>query len=306
MTMRAFDHLTRAEKAKVVVAAVLIVLFIGFPLMVAASHGSLDIDLSLSGCSSPGLAAGEPTTLADPISEHASFATDEVRGLDVTWHGGSLVVERGPVDAVKVREEVPAGTYEMDPTRATFTMRGDTLVVDDGLPGSDGGRTYPDMRLTITLPQDSTPALGRTELATDSAQVSVGGLSCEKLAVSSVSASVELSGITADGVELSDVSGSYALSASAIGELEVSTVSGSQTLAFGDDLPRSLRVSSVSGDTRLTLPTDAGFTLHVPEALGPDLRLRDGVTRQDETTYRSGDGALDVTLDAVGGTLTVA
>lgn len=302
MTMRAFDHLTRAEKAKVVVAVVLIAPCIGFPLMVAASHGALDIDLSLSGCSS----SGEPTTLAEPVSEHASFAADGVRGLDVTWHGGSLVVERGPVDAVEVSEEVPAGTYEMDPTRATFTMRGDTLVVDDGLPGSDGGRAYPDMRLTITLPQDGAPVLGSVELATDSARVSVGDLSCEKLAVSSVSASVELSGVTADGVELADVSGSYALSASTVGELEVNTVSGSQTLEFGDDLPRSLRVSSVSGDTKLTLPADAGFTLHVPEALGPDLRLRDGVTRQDETTYRSGDGALDVTLDSVGGTLTVA
>lgn len=304
--MRTFDRLTRAERVKVIVAVVLIVLFVGLPVFAAATHGTRRAGFSLFDWALSSVGPGKTTTLDDAISEQDSFAADQVRNLDVSWHGGSVTVERGTSDELVVREEVAAGTYEMDPTHASFALRGDTLVVDDGLPDTDDGRDLPDMRLTISLPQTDGWTLGRVELSGTAARTSVAGLTCDTLSLSTVSAPVELTGIAADSVKLSDVSGSYTLGASKVGKLQADTVSGSQALTFDDAVPSSISVQSVSGDTTLTLPEGTGLTLKVPEVLGPDLHLRDGVTQRDGTTYTSGDGALDITLDTVSGSFTLA
>ena len=101
--MKSFDRLTKAEKAKVIAAAVVIALLIGFPLMVALTRRTTSSRLPSIDLPVIGSVGGETTVLDEPIDEHASFDGDKVKGLDVTWNGGEVRLVRGTGDDVVVR-----------------------------------------------------------------------------------------------------------------------------------------------------------------------------------------------------------
>ena len=71
--MKCFDRLTKAEKAKVIAAAVVIALLIGFPLMVALTRRTTSNRLPSIDLPVIGSVGGETTVLDEPIDELASF-----------------------------------------------------------------------------------------------------------------------------------------------------------------------------------------------------------------------------------------
>ena len=93
--MKSFDRLTKAEKAKVIAAAIVIALLIGFPLMVALARKTTSSRLPSIDLPVIGSGNGETTVLDEPIDERASFDGDKVKGLDVTWNGGEVRLVRG-------------------------------------------------------------------------------------------------------------------------------------------------------------------------------------------------------------------
>ena len=139
--MKSFDRLTKAEKAKVIAAAIVIALLIGFPLMVALARKTTSSRLPSIDLPVIGSGNGETTVLDEPIDERASFDGDKVKGLDVTWNGGEVRLVRGTGDDVVVRARLGAGTYDMDPRHSSISLDESTgtLIVDDGLPESNNG-----------------------------------------------------------------------------------------------------------------------------------------------------------------------
>lgn len=231
--------------------------------------------------------SNEAFSLGAPFDKRAVYTASGVRNLDVTWQGGTVRVERGTSDKVSVRASLPAGTYDMDPTRVSIRIRDDgTLVIDDGLPEADNGLDYPDLQLVIQLPADEVMELGQVRINGVVSDAELSGFVCQTFALEGVSGDVD---VLLPAVEKNVV---------------VEKVSGDVTLAFADGMPDETRVKTVSGDVTLDVPEGAGMTLRFDTTSG---RFSDAVGSDsvDAGVLTYGDGAADVTVSAVSGSLRV-
>ena len=231
--------------------------------------------------------SNEAFSLGAPFDKRAVYTASGVRNLDVTWQGGTVRVERGTSDKLSVRASLPAGTYDMDPTRVSIRMRDDgTLVIDDGLPEADNGLAYPDLQLIIQLPADGVMELDRVRVDGVASDIEMSGFVCQTFALEGVSGDVD---VLLPTVEKNVV---------------IEKVSGNVTLALANGMPDETHVKTVSGDVTLDVPEGVGMTLRFDttsggfsDAVGSDA-VEAGVL-----TY--GDGAADVTVSAVSGSLRV-
>lgn len=268
----------RTGKTKVIVMGAIIVVLLG-----------LLAWLLVTGVWRRVMATGSNDTfsLGAPFDKSAVYTAPAVRNLDVTWQGGSVRVERGTSEKVSVHASLPAGTYDMDPTRVSIRMRDDgTLVVDDGLPEADNGLDYPDLQLVIQLPADETMDLD---------QVRIDG----------VVSDVELSGFACQTFELEGVSGDADVLLPTVDKnVVVQKVSGHVVLAFADGMPDETHVKVVSGDVTLDVPTDANMTLRFDTVSGgfSDAVGSDSV---DGGVLTYGDGVANVEVSTTSGSLRV-
>lgn len=309
------EGLERAEKGKAVVAAALIAVVIAVPVVFLATGGWLGQAMRIAedatgvdffGRGSGG-ATAVATTLEESLDESAVYAASEVRGLDVTWQGGSVRVERGATDEVSVHASLPAGTYDMDPTGVSFGLRDDgTLVIDDGLPDVDNGLAYPDLQLVIQLPVDEGWTLDQVRLSGVVADVEVSGLSCADLSLEGVSGEAQVSAAVEKDLAVDTVSGDVTLAPAGVlpATVRIDTVSDDATLASAGALPAAVRVDTVSGGVTLDVPEGAGMRLgfdtvsgSFSDAVGAD------AASGDVLTY--GDGSADVVVSTISGSLRV-
>lgn len=281
---------TRDEKTKAAVAGALIAVLLAVPVVFIATGGWLGAARGVTGSALDGLVRrlswhGD-VTLDESIDKSAVYAASEVRGLDVTWQGGSVRMERGASDELSVHASLPAGTYDMDPTGVSFGLRDDgTLVIDDGLPGVDNGLAYPDLQLVIQLPADEAWAADQVSFEGVVADVDASGLACHTLS-------------------LSGVSGDADIRAAIEKDVTVDTVSGGVTLAPTGVLPASARVETVSGDVTLDVAEGAGMTLRFDTVSG-GFSDSVGSDAADGSVLTYGDGTADVTVGTVSGSLRV-
>lgn len=267
----------RNGRAKVVVMGAIIVVLLG-----------LLAWLLVTGVWRRVMATGsnETFSLGAPFDKNAMYTASGVRNLDVTWQGGTVRVERGTSDKVSVRASLPAGTYDMDPTRVSIRMRDDgTLVIDDGLPEADNGLDYPDLQLVIQLPVD-------------------GVMELDQVRVDGVASDIEMSGFVCRTFELRGVVGDVSRLPTVEESVVIETVSGYVTLAPADGMPDETHVRTVSGDVTLDVPTDANMTLRFDTTSG---RFSDAVGSDaaNGSVLTYGDGAADVTVGTVSGSLRV-
>lgn len=281
---------TRDEKTKAAVAGALIAVLLAVPVVFIATGGWLGVARGVAGSALDGLVRrlswhGD-VTLDESIDKSAVYAASEVRGFDVTWQGGSVRMERGASDELSVHASLPAGTYDMDPTGVSFGLRDDgTLVIDDGLPGVDNGLSYPDLQLVIQLPADEAWAADQVSFEGVVADVDVSGLACHTLS-------------------LSGVSGDADIRAAIEKDVTVDTVSGGVTLAPTGVLPASARVETVSGDVTLDVAERPGMTLRFDTVSG-GFSDSVGSDAANGSVLTYGDGAADVTVGTVSGSLRV-
>lgn len=305
-----FAKLTTSEKIKVAVAAavigMLLLMPIGFLLRggwsgVGARWISEIVSHAVSSTRSQGSSASSAAvTLDEPYEQSASFQASEVRNLDLEWRSGSLSVVPGTSDRLVVHVEVPAGAYELDPLQASFTMRGDTLVIDDGLPSDTRGKDYPPMCLTVELPAGGDWSLEDVAIASVSSDVELTGVACDSLTLDSVDAQYKIEGIDARTVVCNGVDESVELSGYVSERLEFNTVDGMQELELADGLPKELAVSSIDAVTNLSLTEDTGFTLDVTETtIDVQSELGEGFERTGNGIYEYGDGSSLVTIDGL-------
>ena len=301
-------RLTKHEKIKVTVAATCITLLIACPIVFLATGGWFGTALrwvptiqignfSLGGGS-------DPTTLEEPIDREESFAAADVDDLHIDWKTGSIKIMPGEGDDIRISERVAAGDYQMDPRRATFTLEGRTLVIDDGLP--DTGSIYPDMDLIVEVPHVDTLKFGGVDIQSVSSSIDIEQLPCDDLKVGTVSSDVTISDLRAQDASVDVVSGTVSLAGTVADGLDVATVSGGIYLTLSEALPVDISASSTSGGIELDVPDDAGFTLTADtlsggfsSPLGLDTIASDG-------TFVNGDGACTIELATMSGSIRVA
>lgn len=301
--------LTKREKIKVGVAAVLIALLIGCPVVFAINGGwmgsvlSMLDNLHIAGVGSGRGGASDPVTLAEPIDEQRSFAAADVRAIRLMWHGGEINVVPTDGSEVTIRAELDAGTYALALNNVTYELRDGTLTVDDHLPDDDvDGADYPPARLTVGVPASAWESIGKLELQSVCAAIKVDGATARELNVDTVSSSCDLAGISAQSVAVGTVSGAVNLAGTVSDDLDVETVSGASTLTFGDALPGQVDVSTVSGAVSLQVPDSAGFTLETDTVSG-GITAEQDLQVAGEGRYTYGDGAAHISVETVSGSL---
>ena len=91
-------------------------------------------------------------------------------------------------------------------------MRGDTLVVDDGLPSDTRGKDYPPMRLTVELPAGKDWSLEDVAIASVSSRCRAYRRCLRLVTLDSVDAQYKIEGIDARTVTCNGVDESVELS----------------------------------------------------------------------------------------------
>lgn len=308
--MKSFDRLTKAEKAKVIAAAVVIALLIGFPLIVALARRTTSSRLPSIDFPVIGSIGGETTVLDEPIDERASFDGDKVKGLDVTWNGGEVRLVRGTGADVVVRARLGAGTYDMDPRHSSISLDESTgtLIVDDGLPESNNGLEYPAFSLTIELPKGL--SLSSVDLSGTSAGMGLDQVVCDHLIVSTVSSGITVQGLDAGRAEVASISGPVSFDGAVTTDLSVTSVSGALDVTLAGGLPPQTALDSTSGSITLDVPDDAGFTLTSDRVSSGFACELGELAERDEPGSLSaqvvnGDGSAQITADSISGSVRV-
>ena len=182
------------------------------------------------------------TVLADG---EESFASGEVRALDLDWISGSVTVERYEGRELVVRESCFRALTEDETAR--FRLRGGTLSI---LPCANNVRSLPEKQLTVLVPKGMT--LSGAEVDATSASVTARSLEvADAIALRVVSGSLRVEDCRCGSLDLESTSGSrYILRTEVRGDVDADGVSGS----FNAESLRcaSLDVSSTSGSHNIS------------------------------------------------------
>lgn len=318
-------RLTKHEHIKVGVGIALIVALVGGPVVFTLTggwfamtssivsqltNGSIDLGHIISNARDDDSSddhAYEHTTVDKAVSTEDSFPAEGVRDISIAWHGGTVVFVPSERDAYRVRTQVEPGTYQMDPTNATIELKGTTLTIDDHLPDSDNGFSYPDMQLTVELPASDLQQLRNVELASTVARIDLDGITSTDLSLATVSSDVTIANTVLKDLSISSVSSPVSFTGRVTGTASVATVSGGQALVLTAGLPKTLSAESVSGSIELVAPENAGFTVTFDTISGAFTNDRSSIPMLDEAnSYVYGDGAAEVSVSTMSGSLRVS
>lgn len=219
-------------------------------------------------------------------------SADEIKNIRIDWAAGSISIVPGDVDNILFSE-----TQDLrEEDRMVFSKQGDTLIIRFTNTRVFFGISFDAPKdLLITVPQDWI---------------------CQELEIDAASASVHVTGMTIETVDFDGASGSFRFDDCHVGTLDVDTASGdihySGTLQELDcdaasasctlvlaNAPRRIDADMASGDLKLTLPEDCGFTVKL-DALSGDF-TSDFLTSTQNGKYIYGDGRCRINISAMSG-----
>lgn len=296
-------------------------------------HRSGVLDGLLFGAFSGGIYASDDSFAVG----NATVSADGIRNIDLGWGAGSVTVAVGDTDEIVLTESA-VGTLK-DSEAMRWKVQDGTLVVRycKWEVRSFFGIHQPKKSLTLTIPASLAKELGKVDLGTASASVTVDGLVADRITVDTASGVVKLSNLTARLIELDSASGGlYGTNLTAgdldadtasgkqefadctisgsldcdsasgsmtfsgsVGEVELDTASGAMMLTLVAPA-RRIEIDSASGDVTMYLPADLpGLEVKFDSASG-DLNMNFPVTyNKDVATY--GDGSMKVEIDTASG-----
>lgn len=214
----------------------------------------------------------------------------QVQEIEVDWISGDILIEHGAVEKIELNE--------------TVTDKPMVYALEDG-------------KLVIKFCQDMRKPKLTANMESKALSITLPeGWMGKQVEVQSVSADVTLRNLKLSEAEYQGVSGEYRMEDCKIGELSVETVSGNvkvrgeiqelecEGVSADCDLilhnvPEEISMESVSGNLRLTLPGDAGFTAEL-EGISKNLETDFAVTKENGK-YISGDGSCLIEMEGVSG-----
>lgn len=219
-------------------------------------------------------------------------SADEIKNIRIDWAAGSISITPGDVENILFSET--QNLSEED--RMVYSQQGDTLVIHfTGTQQIFGVSIDAPKDLLITVPQDWI---------------------CQELEIDAASASVHVTGLTIETVDFDGASGNFRFDGCHVGALDIDTASGdirySGTLQELDcdaasasctlvltNAPRRIDADMASGDLRLTLPEDCGFTVQL-DALSGNF-TSDFLTSTQNGKYIYGNGSCRINISAMSG-----
>lgn len=255
-------------------------------------------------------------------------AVDGIENVSLKWAAGSVIVRAGDGDKVTFSEKT-AGDISKDKA-LRWAVKDGTLCIQ--YCQKDVTFRLPQKELTLTVPAELAAKLSGFTIGTVSATVDAQGVSagrfefntasgdlnavltaksvklntvsgdidysgdCENLEINSTSGDVRYEG-TVTSAEANTVSGGVELFGSC-GSADANTISGDLGLSSAV-CPKKLSFNTTSGEAKLKLPADSGFTLSMSSVSG-DFNCNFPTVRQD-SKYVAGDGSASFEVNSVSG-----
>lgn len=326
----------------IVLNCIAIVVLCGLLVGAFAIHQNGGLDGLFSNGFTIGFNGGDTFYATDDSYQKGSggVSADGITDLDLSWASGSVEIKVGEGDQITFTEESAKSLDEEDEMR--WKVENGALKIrfckSRGWSFISFGATTPQKTLTLTIPASLAEQMGRVDLTTVSASLTVSGLKTQKLTATVASGNAELQGITADVITLSSASGSLRGEDLVAGEMNLDSASGNKVFenctvsgtldcdnASGDFLfsgsvnvlnsdsasgdielnltapARLLEFDSASGDITVTVPSDLpGLSVEVDSASG-DLDFDFDVNYHGKYEATYGDGSMKVEVDSASG-----
>ena len=226
--------------------------------------------------------------------------TDEFQSIEVNWTNGKINIEAyAGEDTVISETEV-----EEKENKLRWRVEDGVLKIQQMAAGMRFGlKKTPKKTLTVKIPSNVAEGLKAVTSDSVSAEVTITGISAsDKIEIDTVSGGANLKNIKTEKLDIDTVSGSIK-AAGEFTELESDSVSGDVTVSSATPL-KKLDCDSTSGNIRLTIPKNSGFTLKADTVSG-DISCGLPTVSESKNRRVCGDGSADFETDTVSGDLII-
>lgn len=253
--------------------------------------------LLVLGINGKGLSFGYTEFDGLPGGTEASFGEMEgsaIKNIDIRWVSGKIILRRdSSARMLTFQEEAGTNTKSL-----AYRVDGDTLTIAfvKEAEWSFGINTeWSDKTLIITVP---TFWDGDTiRINSVSAEVDISDMIGDSLDLISVSGDITVAGSGFNHIDIESVSGDIEYSGIFL-DFQAETVSGNCEIA-SDIACEEIEFESVSGNLKMTLPENMGFTLNLDSVSG-DL-ITDIAVSSSKSSKTYGNGECSISSDTVSG-----
>lgn len=226
--------------------------------------------------------------------------TDEFQSIKVNWTNGKINIEAYDGEDTVISETEVAEKEN----KLRWRVEDGVLKIQQMAAGMRFGlKQTPKKTLTVKIPSNVAEGLKAVTSDSVSAEVTITGISAsDKIEIDIVSGGANLKNIKTEKLDIDTVSGSIK-AAGEFTELESDSVSGDVTVSSATPL-KKLDCDSTSGNIRLTIPKNSGFTLKADTVSG-DISCGLPTVSESKNRRVCGDGSADFETDTVSGDLII-
>lgn len=226
--------------------------------------------------------------------------TDEFHSIKVNWTNGKINIESYDGEDTVISETEVAEKEN----KLRWRVEDGVLKIQQMAAGMRFGlKQTPKKTLTVKIPSKVAEGLKAVTSDSVSAEVTITGISAsDKIEIDTVSGGANLKNIKTEKLDIDTVSGSIK-AAGEFTELESDSVSGDVTVSSATPL-KKLDCDSTSGNIRLTIPKNSGFTLKADTVSG-DISCGLPTVSESKNRRVCGDGSADFETDTVSGDLII-
>lgn len=226
------------------------------------------------------------------LASAGSVSAEEIRDIEIEWAAGTITMEPGDVTEITFSET--AGLAEKD--QMVWSQKGDTLVIQFCKTRVYFGISIDAPKdLKIIVPKDW--ICGELEIDAASTEVQIKGISIDAVDFDGASGVCEFINCDVNHLDIDTASGDIYYTGTLI-ELDCDAASASCSLNL-TNCPKRIDADMASGDLRLTLPEDCGFTVNL-DALSGDF-TSDYSTTISNGKHIYGDGSCTINVSALSG-----
>lgn len=226
--------------------------------------------------------------------------TDEFQSIKVNWTNGKINIEAYDGEDTVISETEVAEKEN----KLRWRVEDGVLKIQQMAAGMRFGlKQTPKKTLTVKIPSNVAEGLKAVTSDSVSAEVTITGISAsDKIEIDTVSGGADLKNIKTEKLDIDTVSGSIK-AAGEFTEFESDSVSGDVTVSSATPL-KKLDCDSTSGNIRLTIPKNSGFTLKADTVSG-DISCGLPTVSESKNRRVCGDGSADFETDTVSGDLII-
>jgi DUF4097 and DUF4098 domain-containing protein YvlB len=237
----------------------------------------------------------------DGTGYQTEFDATQIRNLEIDWVAGTIIIQRGNTNTIRVEESaVSDGKYQMI-TRCS----GDKLILKFceenvaiwGFSSNIEENLSKD--LIITVPADW--VCDNLEIDTASARVEVCDLRIDEVDFDGASGYCFFENCEIEKLDIDTASGDVEFSGS-LQKLDFDAASAKFTGTFMN-IPRSLDLDAMSGDMYIELPEQCGFEVNHDSMSG--VFESDFQFTANGSNYKCGDGACKIAVSSMSGDIKI-